>query len=62
MTEEARLTVPEVATQLRVRDDEIAQWLESGQLRGTRQGAGWHIMETDLEAFLQRLRSQARED
>ena len=59
---EELLTVPVVAAQLRVREDEVEQWLQSGQLRGTRQDGGWRITETDVEAFLQRLRSQAREE
>ena len=62
MANEELLTVQEVAAQLRVREDEVEQWLQSGQLRGTRQDGGWRITETDVEAFLQRLRSQAREE
>ena len=62
MVNEELLTVQEVAAQLRVREDEVEQWLQSGELRGTRQGGGWRITETALEAFLQRLRSQAQEE
>ena len=62
MANEELLTEQEVAAQLRVREDEVKQWLQSGQLRGIRQGTGWRIRETDVEAFLQRLRSQAREE
>ncbi len=62
MANEELLTVPVVAAQLRVREDEVEQWLQSGQLRGTRQDGGWRIRETDVEAFLQRLRSQAQEE
>jgi excisionase family DNA binding protein len=62
LAKEELLTIPEVAARLRVREDQVEQWLQSGQLRGTRQDASWRITETALEAFLQRLRSQAGEE
>lgn len=58
MANERPLTVREVATRLRVREDEVAEWLRSGRLRGTQDGAEWRITEADLEGFIQRLRSQ----
>jgi excisionase family DNA binding protein len=57
-TDNELFSVRDVAARLRVREDEVEQWLQSGQLRGTRRDAGWQITETDLEAFLQRLRAQ----
>jgi excisionase family DNA binding protein len=62
LAKEELLTIAEVAARLRVREDEVEQWLQSGQLHGTRQGGSWRITDTALEAFLQRLRSQAREE
>ncbi|MGD9891405.1 MAG: helix-turn-helix domain-containing protein [Dehalococcoidia bacterium] len=55
---DASLTVAEIAMRLRVDAEEVRDWLQTGQLHGTRVGTDWRITEADLEGFLQRLRSQ----
>jgi excisionase family DNA binding protein len=51
-------TVAETATRLRVDAAEVREWLETGQLRGTRVGTDWRITEADLDGLLPRLRGQ----
>ncbi len=52
---EVLLTVPEVATRLRVKPHTVLGWLQTGKLRGYQPGGtrmGWRISEQDLQKFL----------
>lgn len=42
------LTVQEVATALRMREDTITNWLANGQLRGFQIGRAWRVVKRDL--------------
>lgn len=49
------LTVAEVATRLKVREEAVRRWLRDGQLKGVRLGGtrlGWSIPESELERFI----------
>lgn len=55
MTEERLLTLPEVAAQLRLSNETVRRWLNSGRLRGTKLGsdrAGWRIPESEVRRLL----------
>lgn len=61
MAAEQRLwTVAEVVDRLRVSPATVTSWLRTGQLRGYRVGgrkAGWRIESSDLERFIEDLKS-----
>jgi excisionase family DNA binding protein len=53
--EEEYLTVPEVATRLKVKPETVRVWLRQGKLRGARLGgkkAGYRIPRTEVEHLL----------
>ncbi len=42
------LTVAEIASVLRMREDTITNWLTNGQLRGIKLGRAWRIVKRDF--------------
>ncbi len=56
MADEDLMTVPEVATRVRVTEYTVRHWLQTGRLKGYRLGgnrAGWRIREADFNQFLE---------
>ncbi len=55
MSQDAWLTVEQVAATLQVHIDTVRGWLRSGELKGSllSRRAGWRVRESDLEAFMQ---------
>ncbi len=55
MADENLLTVPEVASRLRVHPESIRRWLREGRIHGVRIGgtrAGYRIPAGEVERFL----------
>jgi excisionase family DNA binding protein len=55
MTDEAQLTVREVAERLRTHEETVRRWLKAGRLKGYRPGGnkvGWRIRESALAEFI----------
>lgn len=56
MTEEALLTVRQVAKRLSVHEETVRRWIAAGRLRAIKLGsraAGWRIRQGELDRFLQ---------
>ncbi len=51
------LTVAQVANILRVSPRQVYRWVDGGQLRAIRLGRIVHIHRSDLDAFIERLRT-----
>ena len=50
------LTVTEIADDLKVKPDTVANYLRAGRIRGTRAlGGNWRVMEEDYEDFKRNL-------
>jgi excisionase family DNA binding protein len=50
------LTVPEVATMLRLNEQTVRKWLRQGTIPGISMGsrqAGWRVRRSDVERFLE---------
>ena len=50
---EGIFTVREVADRLRVTEQVVYKWLQTGKLKGIKVGRHWRVRESDLERFLQ---------
>jgi excisionase family DNA binding protein len=53
--EEELLTVPEVATLLKLNEQTVRRWLRSGRLNGISLGsrqAGWRVRRSEVERLL----------
>ena len=53
--EDELLTVPEVATLLKLNEQTVRRWLRTGRLRGVSLGsrqAGWRVRRSDVDEFL----------
>lgn len=61
---ETYLTVPDVATRLKVSRETVREWLRTEQLAGynLRGRAGWRISESELERLLAARSSGRRRD
>lgn len=57
------LTVREVAQILRISEWTVRRWLKEGKLRGIwlSDRAGWRISREDLQAFIEALRDEGRD-
>ena len=56
MSDEELMTVPEVATMLRLNEQTVRKWLRDGKLPGIYLGsrtAGWRVRRADVTAFLE---------
>ena len=63
VTEEALLTVPEVAARLRVSHETVKRWLRAGKLRGVLIGGprtGYRIRASEIDAFIHGSRKARR--
>ena len=50
------LTVPEVATMLKLNEQTVRRWLRTGRLPGISLGsrqAGWRVRQSDIEQLLE---------
>jgi excisionase family DNA binding protein len=52
-------TLDEVAALLYQRPSTIRAWIRDGMLQGTPIGKSWFIMDTDLQAFMEKQRAHA---
>jgi len=62
MVEDRWLTVADIAERLKVHEQTVRRWLRTGDLPGRALGrkAGWRVRESDLEAFMQRGKTEGR--
>ncbi len=53
------MTVPEIASELRVPETNVRAWLRDGKLKGIllSRKAGWRVTREDLERFIDSRRS-----
>lgn len=61
MTREQYQTVKELADLLRVSEATVRGWIKDGELRAIEIGKGWRIADSDLEAFLCRHSTRAKD-
>jgi len=54
-------TVKEVADRLQVSEATVRNWVKDGELRAIEIGKGWRIADGDLETFLCKHATRARE-
>jgi excisionase family DNA binding protein len=54
------LTLAEVAASLRVSVDTARELLASDKIPARKQGRQWRVLESDVEAYKQRLREQRK--
>jgi excisionase family DNA binding protein len=52
--QERYLSSKEIAKRLNVSAVSVRKWLRQGKLKGVRAGKLWRVLESDLEAFLER--------
>ncbi len=52
-------TVEEVAVLLHQRPSTIKAWIRDRRIKGTPVGKAWFVMDSDLQAFLERQREDA---
>jgi excisionase family DNA binding protein len=57
---ERELTLAEVAASLRVSVDTARELLARGEIQARKQGRQWRVLESDVEAYKQRLREQRK--
>ncbi|GAA6202552.1 helix-turn-helix domain-containing protein [Aquicoccus sp. SU-CL01552] len=61
MIREQYQTVKEVADLLKVNEATVRGWIKDGDLRAIEIGKGWRIADSDLDAFLCRHSTRAKE-
>lgn len=55
-------TIDEVSDLLHQRPSTIRTYIRQGRIRGTPVGKAWFVMDSDLQAFLERQRDEAEEE
>ncbi|MBU2487044.1 MAG: helix-turn-helix domain-containing protein [Alphaproteobacteria bacterium] len=54
-------TVKDVADRLKVSEATVRGWIKDGELRAIEIGKGWRIADIDLDSFLSKHATRARE-
>lgn len=54
------LSAEQIAERLNVSAQSVRAWLRTGKLKGVRAGRLWRVLESELEAFLERGQEKRR--